>query len=224
MTSSAAYWLHNGWVVDAAGEKMSKSVGNDLKVDAVLDSVRPVDLRYYLGAPHYRSTINASYDGIAEAATAYSRLERFVTRATELVGDVDPATGTLCGEFVEAMDDDLGVPKALAAIHDVVHEANKALSAGDKDTVRGALTSVRAMLGILGLDPRSPQWADTRGSDLTATVDALVGVALEQRQAARARKDYAAADAIRDQLAAAGVAVEDGADGSRWTLRTDRTH
>lgn len=215
---SAAFWLHNGWVVDAAGEKMSKSVGNDLKVDSVLETARPVDVRYYLVAPHYRSTIRGSLGGIAEAATAYSRLEGFVQRAGDLIGDVDPRAAMLCADFVAAMDDDLGTPKALAAIHDTVREANKSLADGDKRAVRGALGSVRAMLGVLGLDPLDPRWSTATGdADLTATVDALVSLALEQRQSARVRRDFGAADAIRDELAAAGIAVEDTPGGPRWT-------
>ncbi len=215
---SAAYWLHNGWVVDAAGEKMSKSVGNDLKVDSVLQAVRPAVLRYYLVAAHYRSTIRGSLAGMAEAQTAYSRLEGFISRATELVGDADPAAAMLCADFGTAMDDDLGTPAALAAIHEVVREANKSLADGDKPAVRGALGSVRRMLGLLGLDPLDPHWSGTAQSDLAGTVAALVAVALEQRQGARARRDFTAADAIRDRLVAAGVTVEDTPAGPRWTV------
>jgi cysteinyl-tRNA synthetase len=216
----AAYWLHNAWVVDAAGEKMSKSLGNSMLVSEAVRSVRPVELRYYLVAPHYRSMIKASDEGMEVAGTAYRRLESFVERATELVGAVDPAEAVLCADFVTAMDDDLSVPRALAAVHDVVREGNKALGQQDKETVRGSLVAARAMLSVLGLDPLDPQWQTGNSSDdLTGVVDALVALALDQRQAARARKDYPAADAIRDQLAASGVSVEDTPAGPRWTLR-----
>ena len=117
------------------------------------------------------------------------------------------------------MDDDLGTPAAIAAIHDAVREGNTALADGDDQAVAGTLGSVRAMLGVLGLDPLDPQWA-TGGSDeqLTRATDGLVSLALEQRQAARARKDFAAADAIRDQLTSLGVSVEDTPQGPRWEL------
>jgi cysteinyl-tRNA synthetase len=198
---------------------MSKSLGNSLLVSEVLASMRPVELRYYLAAPHYRSMIEASDEAMLEATSAYRRLEGFVDRATELVGDVDPADGVLCADFAAAMDDDLGVPRALAAIHEVVRDGNRALAAGEKDAVRGAVTSVRAMLDVLGLDPRDPRWGGGADADLTGVIDGLVRLALEARQAARARKDYAAADAIRDQLTAAGVVVEDTPHGPRWSLR-----
>jgi cysteinyl-tRNA synthetase len=216
----AAYWLHNAWVVDAAGEKMSKSLDNSMLVSEAVRQIRPVELRYYLVAPHYRSMIKASDEGMEVAATAYRRLESFVERATELVGAVDPGEAALCADFVAAMDDDLSVPRALAAVHDVVREGNKAIAEQDKDTVRGSLIAVRAMLDVLGLDPYDPQWrSGSVADDLSGVVDTLVALALQQRQAARERKDYSAADAIRDQLANSGIAVEDTPAGPRWTLR-----
>jgi cysteinyl-tRNA synthetase len=213
----ARYWLHNGWVT-LGGEKMSKSLGNTALVDEVVKRVRPVELRYYLVAPHYRSTIEFTDAALEEAAAAYQRLESFVKRAAERVG-TDAGAPVLCAEFTAAMDDDLGTPAAVAAIHDAVREGNTALAGGDDAAVTGALGSVRAMLGALGLDPLDPRWT-AGGSDarLTAVTDGLVSLALEQRQAARARKDYAAADAIRDQLAALGVQVEDTPQGPRWEL------
>jgi cysteinyl-tRNA synthetase len=209
----AQYWMHNAWVT-TAGEKMSKSLGNSLLVSEIVQRWRPVEVRYYLGAAHYRSNIEFSEAALDEAAAAYTRIENFVQRAAEIGGSEEP--GVLCAEFVEAMDDDLGVPKALAAIHNVVRDGNSALASGDHATALGALASVRAMTGVLGLDP--VQWRES-ASDLTPVVDALVSVALEQRAAARARKDYAASDAIRDRLAASGVDVEDTPDGPRWTLK-----
>jgi cysteinyl-tRNA synthetase len=184
----------------------------------VVQRVRPVVLRYYLGAPHYRSMIEYSEEALAEAGAAYGRLEGFVARAAELVGETEPAA-EVPDAFAAAMDDDLGVPQALAVVHGAVREGNAALAAGDKETVRRVLAEVRAMLGVLGLDPLGEPWTSAGdASDLRGVVDALVGVALEERAEARARKDYAAADRIRDRLAAAGVAVEDTASGPRWTL------
>jgi cysteinyl-tRNA synthetase len=212
----AQFWAHHS-LLNLGGEKMSKSVGNTLGVPAVLQRVRPAELRYYLAAPHYRSIIDYSEESLQEAAHAYRRVEGFVQRATERVGVVEP--GTICAQFAVAMDDDLGTPKALAALHDVVREGNQALAAGHDQATRGALASVRGMLAVLGLDPLDPVWGGTgRTTDLHGVVDSLVAVALEQRQAARARKDYPASDAIRDQLKQAGILVEDTPHGPRWTL------
>jgi len=215
----ARYWLHNG-LVRLGGEKMSKSLGNSLLVDTMVTQVRPVELRYFLGQAHYRSPIDYSAAALAEAATAYQRIEGFVTRAAELAGDTAPPDISLLpAAFTAAMDDDLGVPQALAIVHDRLRDGNAALSAGDVAGTAKGLGEVRAMLSVLGLDPLSAPWAAGQSSDLRPVVDALVSVALEQRQAARSRKDFAAADAIRDQLLQAGVLVEDTPRGPRWELR-----
>lgn len=117
------------------------------------------------------------------------------------------------------MDDDFGVPQALAVVHTAVRQGNAALAADDKESVVARLAEVRAMLGVLGLDPLDPQWAGPQqGEDLNGVVDALVQLVLEQRQAARERKDYVTSDAIRDLLTQAGITIEDRADSSRWTL------
>ncbi|MDQ3054634.1 MAG: cysteine--tRNA ligase [Actinomycetota bacterium] len=214
----ARVWMHNA-MLNLTGEKMSKSVGNALLVSEVIKRVRPVALRYYLVAPHYRSVVEFSEGALAEAATAYARIEGFVTRAAERIG-ADAGAPVVCADFAAAMDDDLGTPTSVACIHEIVRSGNAALAAGDDVQVRGALGSVRAMLAILGLDPLAEPWASSRtGAVPSGVVDALVEALLEQRNAARARKDYGASDAIRDQLSAAGVAVEDTAGGSRWTVR-----
>ncbi len=213
----ARYWFHNG-LLTLAGEKMSKSLGNSLLVVELLQRWRPVELRYYLTSAHYRSTMDYSEEAVTEAASAYRRVEGFLTRAAELTGE-GPA-GPVPGAFVAAMDDDLSVPQALAVVHGAVHEGNAALAAGDKAAVAERYGEVRAMLGVLGVDPLAAPWRDERRVDLSPVVDALVRVALEQRQEARARKDYPAADAIRDRLSAAGIAVEDTPAGPRWTLES----
>ena len=154
----AQYWMHNG-LVGVAGEKMSKSLGNSLLVDAMVTKVRPVELRYYLGQAHYRSAIEYSPEALAEAVAAYRRIEGFVLRAHELTGGPGapgrsrPPPGAGRRQFAAALDDDLGVPQALAVVHAAVHEGNNALAAGDIGAAAAALASVRAMLGVLGLDP-----------------------------------------------------------------------
>jgi cysteinyl-tRNA synthetase len=221
----ARYWVHNG-LLGLSGEKMSKSLGNSLLVDVMITKVRPADLRYYLGQAHYRSELDYSPDALEEAAAAYRRIENFVTRAAEACGSgrdgtgLDPGTLTttaLPAAFTAAMDDDLSVPKALAVVHEAVTEGNSALAAGDRAGAAKQAANVRAMMSILGLDPLGEHWAGG-GSGLSSVVNALVSVAARQRQAARERKDWAAADAIRDELAEAGILLEDTPDGPRWEL------
>jgi cysteinyl-tRNA synthetase len=218
----ASTWMHNAWVT-TAGEKMSKSLGNSLLVSEVVRRVRPVELRYYLVAAHYRSNIEFSEAALADAGTAYRRLEGFLERATETVGLVE--SGAVPPDFAAAMDDDLGVPAALAVVHDATREGNAALARCDGDGVRSAAASVRAMLAVLGLDPYGEPWASRAGGEadsLRAVVDGLVGVLLDQRAQARARRDFAEADAIRDRLTAVGVVVEDTPAGPRWTVDPPR--
>jgi cysteinyl-tRNA synthetase len=221
----ARYWLHNG-LVTMAGEKMSKSLGNTLQVSELAQAWRPVELRYYLGASHYRSTVEYSETSLQEAAAAYGRIENFVQRAVEVLGVVEPAAD-VPEAFATALDDDLGVPAALAVLHAMVTTSNGYLAewtpssaqhAQDRAVFAQRLAWVLAMTDVLGINPL--RWEAS--SDLVAVVDGLVAILLDQRTAARARKDFAAADAVRDQLAAAGVDVEDTVAGSRWTVRASR--
>ncbi len=161
----ARYWLHNG-LVRIGGEKMSKSLGNSLLVDEMVTRVRPVELRYYLGQAHYRSPIDYSPEALGEAATAYRRIEGFVTRAAELLGGEAAAAvdlASLPAAFTAAMDDDLGVPQALAIVHDSVRDGNAAIAAGDAAGTAKHLAQVRAMLSVLGLDPLAAPWASCSG-------------------------------------------------------------
>ncbi|MGH3193193.1 MAG: cysteine--tRNA ligase [Streptosporangiaceae bacterium] len=235
----ARYWLHNG-LLGLSGEKMSKSGGNSLLVTDVLDRMRPPELRYYLVQAHYRSMLDFSEDALDEAAAAYQRIERFVVRATEMLGGFsgdsalgasDYDQGGLPTSFCAAMDEDLGVPKALAAVHACVRDGNQALTAADKAGLQTSLVRLRAMLDVLGLDPLAPHWSGSgadsasgsggfgSGERLRGVVSALVKLTLEQRDAARARRDYATADAIRNGLDDIGVVVEDTPEGPRWELK-----
>jgi cysteinyl-tRNA synthetase len=223
----ARYWMHNG-LLGLAGEKMSKSLGNSLLVTDVLTRVRPPELRYYLVQAHYRSLLEYSEDALEEAAAAYQRIERFVLRAAEVLMDTADADqpAELPVSFRSAMDDDLGVPAALAAVHAAVRDGNQALTAADKAGVRASLSQVRAMLDVLGLDPLAPHWTGVdaaggpgSGDRLREVLGSLVKLTLQQRDAARARRDYATADAIRDGLEEVGVQVEDTPEGPRWELK-----
>ncbi len=216
----ASYWMHNAWIT-TAGEKMSKSLGNSLLVPSVLERVRGIELRFYMVSAHYRSHVEFSFEALDEAATSFRRIENYLERAAALLGEV-PADGVWCAEFVAAMDDDLGTPAAVAAIHDVVREGNKLLADGPSDALRGNAASVRAMLGVLGLDPADPGWTDgsngAEAEQLRGAVDVLITALLEDRAQARADKDWGRADAIRDRIKAAGIEIEDTPSGPKWSI------
>jgi cysteinyl-tRNA synthetase len=231
----ARVWMHNA-MVTTAGEKMSKSLGNSALVSEVVQRFRPIELRYYLVTPHYRSIVEFSDAAVQESAAALSRLEGFVQRADEVVraagGSTDPASGEIADDFAAALDDDLSTPSAIAVVHEAVRSGNKLLADGpdgDPVALQRVAASVRRMLGVLGLDPLDPSWAaDAAGTSTAqdrsrAALDSLVGSVLADRTEARARKDWAAADAARDRLSQAGIDIEDTAAGPRWTLAEERS-
>jgi cysteinyl-tRNA synthetase len=231
----ARVWMHNA-MVTTAGEKMSKSLGNSALVSQVVQRFRPIELRYYLVTPHYRSVVEFSDAAVQESAAALSRLEGFVQRADEVVraagGSSDPATGEIAAEFAAALDDDLSTPAAIAVVHEVVRAGNKLLADGPADdpaALQGAVASVRRMLGVLGLDPLDASWsgsgavASASQDRSRAALDSLVGSVLAERADARARRDWGAADAARDRLAQAGIEIEDTAAGPRWAVAEERT-
>jgi cysteinyl-tRNA synthetase len=207
----ARRWMHNAWVT-TSGEKMSKSLGNSLLVMEVLKRVRGVELRWYLGSAHYRSMLEFSFEALDESATAFRRIENFLNRVKEsgaiIEKKIDPA-------FADAMNNDLAVPEALALISEWLRSGNSALSAG-KNALSEA-SAIRGALDILGCDPFDPNYgAGTKNLD--AAVDGLIALLLEQREAARDRKDFAAADAIRDRIIAMGINIEDTPSGPRWSV------
>jgi len=227
----AQYWVHNG-LVGLAGEKMSKSLGNSVLVTDVLTRVRAAELRYYLVQAHYRSLIEFSEEALDQAADAYQRIERFMLRAAEVVGSADDQADDLSAlptSFRTAMDNDLAVPAALAAVHACVRDGNQALSSSDKAGVRASLIKLRPMLSVLGLDPLSPHWTGAgagafgpgagSGDRARQVIGDLVKLTLDQRDAARARRDYATADANRDGLEEIGIVVKDTPSGPAWDLK-----
>lgn len=226
----ARYWMHNGWVT-MAGEKMSKSLGNVLSVPNLLEIVRAVELRYYLGSAHYRSMLEYSQDALVEAAAGYRRIEAFVLAANQVAQaaaqslETSPGVG-VSQEFAAAMDDDIAVPAALAVVHTQVREGNSVLDAarrGDQTAVERVIElgrAVRAETAVLGVDPLDQKWMAAAGdSQHREALDALVGAELEARATARAEKDWATADAVRDRLAAAGIEVTDTPAGAQWSIR-----
>ncbi len=212
-------WLHNAWVT-ASGEKMSKSLGNSLQVHELLKTVRGIELRWYLGSAHYRSMLEFSHEALAESATAFRRIEGFLTRSFEILGEAPRPV--ISQAFRDAMNDDLAVPTALASISEALKTGNSAITAGDKAVIASAANEIRGALEVLGCDPFDPVFAvHGAGEDLTVALDGVIKLALAQRTAARERKDFAASDAIRDGLAALGITIEDTAQGPRWSISRD---
>jgi cysteinyl-tRNA synthetase len=203
-------WMHNAWVT-TSGEKMSKSLGNSLQVVEILKKVRGIELRWYLGSAHYRSMLEFSFEALAESATAFKRIEAFLSRAASVLGK--PVEILIADEFKQAMNDDLAVPQALAFISESMRIGNS--SADDKKVIAKTAGEIRGALSILGCDPQDQAFASGKSND--AAMDGLIKLALEQREAARVRKDFQAADQIRDQIAALGITVEDTSNGPRWS-------
>ena len=210
----AKIWMHNAWVT-TSGEKMSKSLGNSLQVHEILKKVRGVELRWYLGSAHYRSMLEFSFEALEEACVNFRRIEGFLKRATDLLGTTPD--GVISTGFTQAMNDDLAVPTALAVIAEIMRSGNTALAADDLAGVKSAAAEIRGALGVLGCDPFDPNYFEQTTTN-PEVIGGLVELALEQRAAARLRKDFAAADAIRDQIAALGVFIEDTATGTRWSV------
>lgn len=212
----ATYWVHNG-LVHVEGQKMSKSLGNSVYAADLLGDARPVVVRYYLASAHYRSTIDYHPGALAEAEAAYGRIEGFLRRAAE--AGAATTSGRVPDEFAAAMDDDLGVPQALAVLHDRVRAGNIALEAGDLATAAELREQVEAMTSVLGVNPFAPEWAEGgSGGAESAALGVLVERLIDDRRRAREAKDFARADAIRDELSAAGIGLDDTASGTKWSL------
>ena len=210
----AKIWMHNAWVT-TSGEKMSKSLGNSLQVMEILKKVRGIELRWYLGSAHYRSMLEFSFEALEESSVNFRRIEGFLQRAKEILkADIEPS---ISSQFATAMNNDLAVPQALADISELVRIGNTAITENDLTALAKSASEVRGALGILGCDPFDPIFANSNSAK-SEVLDGLISLALEQRNAARARKDFAASDAIRDSLTALGITIEDTPTGSRWTI------
>ena len=210
----ANVWMHNAWVTQS-GEKMSKSLGNTMQVKELIKQVRGIELRFYLGSAHYRSMLEFSPEALQEAATNFQRIENFLVRAKEIVGDFE---GVISASVKSAFDDDLAVPQVLAQISEALRRGNTAITENEKDSIKAAASEIRGALAILGCDPFDAAF-NSGGKDLSEALDGVIQLALTQRAAARERKDFAASDAIRDGLAALGISIEDTPQGQRWTIK-----
>ncbi|TCD75918.1 cysteine--tRNA ligase [Bifidobacterium longum] len=240
---SAARWMHSAWVT-AKGEKMSKSLGTGLSVPSVLAEHSAWVVRYALGSVQYRSMLEWSDQALVEAQAAYDRVSNFIERAGVALGGQPSreevtavSADDLPADFVAAMNDDVNVSGATAAIFTAIRSGNTLLSQladrADSETakaeVREALLAVRAMLDTLGLDPLAEPWVSagaaggaadgTAESPEHAALEALIAGQLNARAEARKAKDFAKADQIRDALTEAGIAIEDGPQGSTWSLK-----
>jgi cysteinyl-tRNA synthetase len=213
--SFANTWMHNAWVT-TAGEKMSKSLGNSLLVTEILKRVRGVELRWYLGSAHYRSMLEFSFEALEESAVAFSRIENFLNRAIETLGkNPEPV---ISKDFAKLMDEDLAVPQALALVSEWLKSGNSALTSGDSKSVSESAANIRGVLSILGCDPFEAAFAQSGSGNLNEAMDGLIALLLEQREAARLRKDFSAADSIRDRITSLGITIEDTAQGPRWSV------
>ncbi len=224
----ARYWLHNAFL-ELRGEKMAKSVGNVVSPRELLRRHRGVVLRYALLGAHYRSPLEFSEEVLADAAASYDRLATFATNAARALGGGsgdEPVLGPGEGpadpggwreRFQAALDDDLNVPAALAVLFELVAEANPlivSLERGDasvREELADRFATFLALAGRLGFTPLD---------DLPdpAAFQPVLDLLLDLRERARAARDFAVADAIRDRLAAAGIRVEDRPGGPRWHL------
>jgi len=214
----ARYWVHNG-LVTVDGQKMSKSLGNFTLAADVLAEHEPLVVRYALAAAHYRSNLDLTESSWSEADAALGRIRTFLERGERIAparwGEAKEGVPTA---FWDAMNDDLGVPRAIAVIHESIRAGHALMDAGDLETARQHVSDVQQMTGLLGINPMSPQWRTNGAGAEASALDALVKAMIEQRAQARADKDWAAADRIRDAIAAAGITLEDTPAGTHWSI------
>ncbi|HEV7669931.1 MAG TPA: cysteine--tRNA ligase [Thermoanaerobaculia bacterium] len=216
-------WLHaEHLIVD--GQKMSKSLGNQYRLDELIARGLPVRaIRYLFLSVHYRQKLNFTFESLDAAAAALRRIDDMRHRldhapeTNEAKSEISAAAERLHAGFAAALADDLNASEALAALFGFVREVNVAidggaLGEGDKERVRAALAAVDTVLGVLDADA----WRDASADDTeTAEIDRMVAA----RDAARAGRDFATSDRLRDELAARGIVLEDTPHGTRWKRR-----
>ncbi|MBC7517930.1 MAG: cysteine--tRNA ligase [Microbacteriaceae bacterium] len=215
----ANHWVHNG-LITVGGAKMSKSLGNSVFAAEFIDRSGALAARYYLSSAHYRSTMDYSDGALGEAVSALERIGTFLRRAERGLGAHADTATDVPHPFSAAMDDDLAIPQALAVLHERTTAGNAALDADDRATAAICRAEVVAMVDVLGINPLAPEWQDAGSAPATAALDTLVRSLIEHRELARADRDFASADRIRDQLAAARIQLEDTPTGSHWRLES----
>lgn len=220
----ANFWLHNG-LVNVAGQKMSKSLGNSILVSDVLTDSNALALRYYLGSAQYRSVLDYNEGVLEEAEAALERIGTFIERAqrklsgTKFMAKLESAKPAFPEKFVSAMNDDLNLPAALAVLHESVRAGNSSLDNEALDEAAKSYSEVLAMVDVLNINPLSEVWSRSGTSDQAlGALDGLVRSLIEQRNQARENRDFETSDRIRDQLKAVGVVLEDSADSTNWSL------
>ena len=212
--------MHNG-LVTVEGQKMSKSLGNSIFAGDLLDRARPLVVRYYLGAAHYRSTIDYHDGSLTEAEAALERIEGFLRRVDRRLAGTrfeSVAATALPPEFAEAMDDDLAIPQALAVVHERVRAGNQALDSEVLETAASIRGEVIAMTDVLGINPLGEEWTDAGDTRISGALDSLVATLIAHRSEARSSRDFARADRIRAELSSAGIQLEDTPSGPEWRL------
>jgi cysteinyl-tRNA synthetase len=218
----ANFWVHNG-LVNVDGQKMSKSLGNSIYAAEFLDLARPLVIRYYLGAAHYRSTIDYHDGALVEAEAALERIEVFLDRSQRRIENTRFAASgvpVVPEAFADAMDDDLAIPQALAVLHERVRSGNAALDSEDLALVATIRAEVLAMAEVLGINPGAPEWATVSSVPAERALASLVERLIADREHARETRDFSAADRIRDELVAAGISIEDTPSGPHWSIES----
>ncbi len=217
----ANYWIHNA-LVNVNGQKMSKSLGNSIFAEDLFAKGSDIAVRYYLSSAHYRSVLDYHEGVLDEATTAVARIETFLKRALRVLATDAKLLSLVPGvpaKFADAMNDDLNLPIAIGVIHETVREGNAALDANDIDSARKAFLAVLGMSNVLLINPLASIWGKSGEDQLThQALDSLIRSIIEQRNAARAAKDFATADKWRDIITAAGIKLEDAADQTHWSV------
>jgi cysteinyl-tRNA synthetase len=223
----ARYWMHNGFV-NIDSEKMSKSLGNFLTVRDILKEYHPEAVRLFLLSKHYRSPVDFTAQAMAEAASGLDRLYEGIARLAELCGGEEPAlpdgTGSFLERFRQSMDDDFNTAGAIGVLFEAVRSANRMMDEGNAhpDGVRTIFAEILKMGRILGLFNQSGsdylEKRQARAAAKSAVDPARIEALIEKRKLARAEKDWAKADKIRDELAQMGVSIKDGPEGTTWRI------
>jgi cysteinyl-tRNA synthetase len=220
----ASFWLHNG-LVNVAGAKMSKSLGNSILASDVLTDSNALALRYYLGSAQYRSVLDYNEGVLEEAEAAIERIGTFLQRAirrltdTKFLDQLDLSKPSFPEKFTQAMNDDLNIPAALAVLHESVRDGNSSLDEELLQEAANAYAEVLAMVDVLNINPEASLWKRSGfAEEAMSALDGLVQSLIAQRNQARESKDFETSDRIRDQLKAVGVVLEDSPDSTHWSL------